>query len=34
MSFGDDVLRATIAGLVAALCWGSATVFSRYLSHQ
>ncbi|MCB9807087.1 DMT family transporter [Candidatus Peribacteria bacterium] len=23
-----------IAGLVAALCWGSATVFSRFLSHQ
>ena len=23
-----------IAGLIAALCWGSATVFSRFLSHQ
>lgn len=34
MSFGSDVLRATGAGLIAALCWGSATVFSRYLSHQ
>ncbi len=34
MSFWSDVLRATLAGLVAALCWGSATVFSRYLSHQ
>jgi|GEM_PF-3509775 len=34
MSFGTDVLRATLAGFVAAACWGSATVFSRYLSHQ
>ncbi len=34
LSFGTDALRATMAGLVAALCWGSATVFSRYLSHQ
>lgn len=34
MSFGTDAMRATLAGLVAALCWGSATVFSRYLSHQ
>ena len=34
LSFGTDVLRATGAGLIAALCWGSATVFSRFLSHQ
>lgn len=31
---GSDTTRAVIAGLVAALCWGSATVFSRFLSHQ
>ena len=23
-----------MAGLIAALCWGSATVFSRFLAHQ
>jgi DME family drug/metabolite transporter len=31
---GSDTVRAVMAGLVAALCWGSATVFSRFLSHQ
>jgi drug/metabolite transporter (DMT)-like permease len=31
---GSDTARAVWAGLVAALCWGSATVFSRFLSHQ
>jgi drug/metabolite transporter (DMT)-like permease len=30
----SDTTRAVLAGLVAALCWGSATVFSRFLSHQ
>ncbi len=34
MSFGTDVMYASLAWLIAALCWGSATVFSRYLSHQ
>lgn len=33
-SLGDDTTRAVWAGLVAAICWGSATVFSRYLSQQ
>lgn len=33
-SLGSDTTRAVIAGLIAALCWGSATVFSRFLSHQ
>jgi len=31
---GSDTARAVWAGLIAALCWGSATVFSRFLSHQ
>ena len=34
ISFGSDALRASLAGLVAALCWWSATVFSKYLSWQ
>ena len=33
-SLGNDTTRAVLAGLIAALCWGSATVFSRFLSHQ
>jgi DME family drug/metabolite transporter len=33
-SLGEDTTRAVLAGLLAAICWGSATVFSRYLSHQ
>lgn len=33
-SLGSDTTRAVLAGLIAALCWGSATVFSRFLSHQ
>lgn len=34
VSWWSDVVRATLAGLIAAMCWGSATVFSRYLSQQ
>ncbi len=33
-ALGDDTTRAVLAGLIAALCWGSATVFSKYLSGQ
>lgn len=33
-ALGDDTTRAVLAGLIAALCWGSATVFSKYLSVQ
>lgn len=33
-SLGDDTTRAVLAGLIAAMCWGSATVFSKYLSGQ
>ncbi|MEI6711214.1 MAG: hypothetical protein WCK88_03095 [bacterium] len=34
MSFGTDAFRSAMASIIAAICWGSATVFSRYLSHQ
>lgn len=34
VSFSADVLRSAMASIVAAICWGSATVFSRYLSAQ
>ncbi len=34
VSFGTDALRSAMASMIAAICWGSATVFSRYLSHQ
>lgn len=34
MSFGTDAFRSAMASIIAAMCWGSATVFSRYLSHQ
>jgi len=33
-SFGTDAFRSAIASIIAAVCWGSATVFSRYLSQQ
>jgi drug/metabolite transporter (DMT)-like permease len=33
-ALGDDTTRAVLAGLIAAICWGSATVFSKYLSGQ
>mgnify|MGYP007040716901 CR=1 FL=1 len=34
MSFGTDAFRSAMASIIAAVCWGSATVFSRFLSHQ
>ncbi len=34
ISFGTDAFRSAMASIIAAICWGSATVFSRYLSHQ
>jgi drug/metabolite transporter (DMT)-like permease len=34
MSFWSDAFRSAMASIIAAICWGSATVFSRYLSHQ